>query len=274
MMNDKSSMLMNYGMQLYNFGIQIQNLGNQMPIMFQNIKIQMQDMGLQISNIALQIYNLEMNQKLNMDNMNINNINIGNMNIMDNIQNKMGAMNMQMPIENNFLNQMNFMNNINEIEEECPGQKISIVFVETSGKKTTIIISIENTIENLFKKFIHKNGLSSNYLNNHFFLYCGRKMNPNDKTKIVNDDYYGIQNGASITVVETKKMLGSPGKIYVKIYDKEYTLPGEHDKSLYPLLIKYLEKKDYPSKKKTIDAFKQISVEDFISEIAESKKCI
>ena len=124
---------------------------------------------------------MEMNQKLK-DNMNINNINMGNMNIMDNIQNRMGVMNMQMPIENNFLNnsQMNFMNNqdniINEIEDECPGQKITIFFDNgISRAKIPIITSIENSIENLFKKYIQKKGLSPNDLSNHFFYFVEKE---------------------------------------------------------------------------------------------------
>ena len=68
--------------------------------------------------------------------------------------------------------------------------------------------------------------------------------------------------------------MGDPGKILVTIYGIEYTLPGEEYKSLYQLLLKYLEKKEYPSEKKNIDAFKQISIRDFISEIAVYKKSI
>ena len=68
--------------------------------------------------------------------------------------------------------------------------------------------------------------------------------------------------------------MGSPGKIYVRIYNQEYPQPCFHDKSLYPLLINYLEKNKYLSKNKNIDIFKEVKVGDFISKIAESSKYI
>ena len=69
---------------------------------------------------------------------------------------------------------MNFMNNqeniINEVEDECPGQKMSIIFInEISSEKTTIITSIKNAIESLLKKYIQKKGLPHNYLDQNFF---------------------------------------------------------------------------------------------------------
>ena len=97
--------------------------------------------------------------------MNINNINMEKMNFLDNMPIKMGIMDKQMPKENNLLNkcQMNMKNNQNNIikevvdEEECPGDKISIIFnKEIDGEKTVIITSRENTMENLLKKYIQK----------------------------------------------------------------------------------------------------------------------
>lgn len=75
-------------------------------------------------------------------------------------------------------------------------------------------------------------------------------------------------------MVKSKNVLGGPAKIYVRIYDKEYALPGFNHDSLYSLLLQYLEKNEYSSKNKNMDLFKEIQVEEFIFKVAESSKYI
>ena len=65
-------------------------------------------------------------------------------------------------------------------------------------------------MENLLKKYIQKIVLPHNFFGNTFFMHSARKINPNDKTKIVN---YGIKDRIIIIIIEEHNISGSPGKI-------------------------------------------------------------
>ena len=169
--SDNGIELKNIGQQLQNFGNQIQNLGMQILNINQNFGIQMQNIGLQISNLAMRIFNIG--------------INISNMNkfkesnefqyIMLHMQMMMNMMN-----NNNQLIGMN-NNNINEILDESNEIVITLVFETITGRKTSIIVSIDKTIKELINLYISKTGYDINKIQ---FLYNAETIYPNDKRKI------------------------------------------------------------------------------------------
>ena len=163
--SDNGKELKNIRQQLQNFGNQIQNLGMQISNINQNFGIQMQNIGLQISNMAMRIFNIGINIS------NMNKIKQSNefQNQMLQMQMMMNMMNNNMMNNNNQLIGMNNNNyNINEILDESNEIKTTLVFEDTTGRKTSIIVSIGKTIKELINLYISKTGYDINRI---YFFY-------------------------------------------------------------------------------------------------------
>ena len=193
--SDNATELKNIGQQLQNFGNQIQNLGMQISNINQNFGIQMQNIGLQISSMAMRIFNIG--------------INISNMNKIkqsNEFQNQMLQMQMMMNMmNNNMMNNINELigrnnnnNNHNEILDESNEQKIFIKFETSMGEVTSITVSIDKTIKELINLYISRTGEDINKI---YFIFNGKKIDPNDKTKIKDFGFLCI-NGSVIKVIK------------------------------------------------------------------------
>ena len=83
-------------------------------------------------------------------------------------------------------------------------QKFSLFFRNPSGDSIPIIISEDETIEQLINLYAKRIGIN---FNEFFFLYNGKIMNQCDKTKIKDFD---LHNGCWITVLKKQNVIGGP----------------------------------------------------------------
>ena len=254
---DNSSFLKNFGMQLQMMGSQIQNMGVQISTFNQQFGMQMQSIAIQITNISMHIFKIGMetpnfNQiQDNLGNQILNNLNeMNNLNIMNQVPN--------IEMNNNIIN--NDINNINDLSNK---PKINIKFGQSNGKCIVIIISPEMTIEDLLNSYRIKIGESPNFLENHIFLFNGQKININEK-KTIKD--FGLINGSQIFVYKLKDVEAGPN-VKIKIYDNEYLVYSDN---IYNYLVKYLEKIGKTNIKDKINCF-NVNVYKFFQTISESK---
>ena len=142
---------MDYGNQLMSLSTQLVNILNnfQMNNSFQNI--------LEMKNIGYQIYNIGFNiQKIMNPNMGINMMNMPNpinQNLMMNMNmNNLMNLNMEMPNFNQCI-----VNNDNDNEVNI--EKINCEF-KLSGELTNVVCDINETIEEMLKKYLKKINLN------------------------------------------------------------------------------------------------------------------
>ena len=176
-----------------NFGNQFQNLGMKISNNNQNFRIQMQNIRSQKSKMAMRIFNIGINIS-NMNKIKQSNEFQNQMLQMQMMNNNM--MNNNMMNKNNQLIRMNNNNyNNNEILDESKEIKKAIIFEDTTGRKTLIIISIDKTIKELINLYISKTGYDINKIQ---FLYNAETIYPNDKRKIKDSNFI---NGSIFTVI-------------------------------------------------------------------------
>ena len=183
-MNDFSTCLKNYGVQLNNIGMEIQNLLNN-PFSLQNINMRLSELGMQISKIGAQIFNIGTQINNNYSNLNMFN-QLNNMNI------------------NNDL-----MNNLDLNKNNCNfGNKICIIFFNgISGTKTVINTDDDITVEDLLNLFALKVGLKLDSLEDYLFLLNGRRLNLKEKSTLAN---YGFRGNDRIIIAKMNNLNGGP----------------------------------------------------------------
>jgi hypothetical protein len=99
--------------------------------------------------------------------------------IMDNIEPNNNFIN-----NNNFQNENQNLSNNNYEEEFDPRPKLNIIFSNTQGTSTNIVINSEATIDQLLDKYLIKmNKIFLRKTNKIFFLYNSSKLKYGDKTK-------------------------------------------------------------------------------------------
>ena len=74
--------------------------------------------------------------------------------------------------------------------QESP--KVNVPFRDSRGKYINLVVDIDTTIEELYKKYIEKAPLYGHDIKDLYFILHGLRLDKNDKTKI--KDYFGIQN--------------------------------------------------------------------------------
>ena len=91
---------------------------------------------------------------------------------------------------------------INEPETK----KVSLIFQDSKGKITTIRVNIDTRIEQLYKIYMDEAPLYGNDINNLVFRYNDKRLDKNDKTKLI--DYFGYVDYPRILVFFNKEILG------------------------------------------------------------------
>ena len=151
--------LKNIGIQLKNISSQVQKMGMQISNINQYFGFQIQYMSNQISNIAIQIFNIGM--QIPDSNQKKENFGIQKFNMRKEIQ-EMNNIN-PMKVSDMELNNNNFINNINNIDDISHGKIISILFINSKGQVNTITVSNEVTVEQLLNLYIAKIGENHNF---------------------------------------------------------------------------------------------------------------
>ena len=189
--SDDGTELKKMAQQLQNFGAQIQNLGMQISFLNQNYGVQMQTLGLNISNIAMEIFNIgtKISNINQIQYSNISNLNINQM-LMNNIMNNNQSIGMT--------NNNGYDINLNKNEP-----KLGVFFYDSiSGKRTSIIVSIDKTLEELFNLYADKDGID---IDKYKFLYNGKTLNKKDDTRIKD---FGLVHGSNISVIKLQLLGG------------------------------------------------------------------
>lgn len=237
------------GNQLQSMGQQINNIGNQISFINNFFGNQLQNIGKQISDFSFQIFNIGMRFQ------NINLFQGPNFNQMNNIMDQININNLNKPMENIIINK-----NINNINEEFNEPIISIIFITNHGLNTIINISIKASVNDLFNLYKIKTG--ENIFQNCYFIFNGKKINPNESESLRN---YGFKGGDKI-FVEKKDLLGGPSIILKVISNGEWDI-RLNKMILNDYLIKYFDKKGISNLKNQIESLPMISVLDFLKEI-------
>ena len=182
--------LKNFGVQLNDIGMQIQNMGIQMQNISQDIRMQMQTLGSQISNIGMQVFNIG-----------------------SNLFNQIMQMNMMNAMNNVFMKQNlyeNNMNNFNNNNLNIENNKIKNIIFQNNERygRQPITISDEKTIEELINIYFKRIGMNPDIEKNKFwFSFDGNLIQPDNKTKIKDfklSNGLGLGDGSLITLLRKK----------------------------------------------------------------------
>ena len=215
------------------------NMNNMNNMNFMNNMNMGQMNQIQMQNIMNYMNN--MNNINNMNNMNNMNNNMNNMNNMNNNMNNMNNMNNNMNFNNNQNNNQNYNQNNNqnnnqnisdsiremnrkkqkklkellpredkmEYERSIKGNNeklMNIAINATSGYKVMITASVDTTIEELLKIYVHKIKLPERVINNEIvFLFDGQKLDHTSQQEIGT----AFKNTAIIIVVDIGEIIGA-----------------------------------------------------------------
>ena len=190
---------MDYGNQLISLSTQLINILNnfQMNNSFQKI-IEMKNIGFQIYQIGLNIQNV-MNPNMGINMMNIPNPINQNLMMNMNMNNIMNP-NMEIP---NFMQCMENNNNEDNI------LKINCEFKQLSGEKTFVKCDITETIGEMLKKFFKRKNLDFKAFENDYlrFVYNGILINKKDLNIKLNDFVRPLSSYILIIVCKTKEFI-------------------------------------------------------------------
>ena len=95
-------------------------------------------------------------------------------------------------------------------EEDDGSPKINGIFTTTKGKKTTVILSVNITIDQALQKYLNKVGNDDLYTqksNRICFLYNGVSLKFGDQTKV--GDFFGINKTPNIIVNDVYNLIGA-----------------------------------------------------------------
>ena len=175
----------NISIQTLDLGIQMLNIVKQLPKMkidFFNTKQQIQYFGMKIQNIGNQFPGNSINMKIQI--FNRNNIEMTS-NTMINLY------------RNNEVEE----NEINTNKNKEIAQKINITFKSAEGDHDNIIFNLGTTISDILKRYLNKINHSEliEKSGNIVFLYNGKKLKFNDRTKI--EKFFNYACNPVITVM-------------------------------------------------------------------------
>ena len=192
MSQDNSELLKNIGMQLQQISSQIQSMAIQIANFNQFFGFQMQTMGNQISDIANKIFNIGIQNQNQLPNPFLLNM----------INNQNDA---QKEMINPFMD-IGINNNINNILENIENKTVNIFFKNgITGDKKSITINSQKTVEELLNEYRIRIGEPKDFYDKYIFLFNGKKMRMDEKTKIFE---YGLYNTSTIIVSINKNLEG------------------------------------------------------------------